>query len=65
MNIGHCYWVLGKIEQALDSYREAVRVSGNDLQWFRSAFLDDSRYLKNAGLKELDIVLMMDYVILG
>jgi len=64
LNMGHSYWVTGKIEQALESYREALRISSGDTRWFREAFLKDSRYLLKAGMEELDISLMMDYVLM-
>ena len=64
LNIAHCYWASGQIETALNAYREAVSRSGNDEAWFRDTFLKDKRYLKINGIDDLDIDLMMDYVLL-
>lgn len=65
LNIGHCHWISGNIEQALDVYREAVRISGRDEAWFKDAFTLDSKYLKKSGITDLDITLIIDYVLLG
>jgi len=64
LNIGHCYWASGQIERALNAYREAVNHSGNDEHWFRDSFLKDKKYLKFNNIDDLDIDLMMDYVLL-
>jgi tetratricopeptide (TPR) repeat protein len=64
LNIGHCYWALGLLEKALDSYREAIRLSGNDQNWFRQTFYNDSKYFKKSGISDLDVSLMVDYVLL-
>lgn len=64
LNLAHCYWLTGKIEPALDAYRKSLRKSGGNFQWFRDTFMQDSKYLKAAGLKDLDLVLMMDYVMI-
>ncbi len=65
LNIGHCYWASGQIERALDAYRKAVRHSGSDEIWFRDAFSKDGIHLKAVGFEDLDISLMMDYVLMG
>ncbi len=65
LNIGHCYWASGQIENALNAYREAVRYSGKDERWFRDSFIKDGKHLKSRGFGDLDINLMIDYVLLG
>ncbi|MGD2033796.1 MAG: tetratricopeptide repeat protein [Bacteroidales bacterium] len=65
LNIGHCYWASGKMDMALESYRKAVDLSGNDGSWFRNAFYHDSGYLRNTGVDDLDVALMIDYVLIG
>jgi len=61
---GHANWTSGNIEKALDAYRQAVIQSGNDEQWFREAFIRDSYVLHQKGFTELDISLMIDYVLI-
>jgi len=64
LNIGHCYWASGRLDLALESYREAVRLSGKDKSWFRQTFYSDSKYLKKTGISDLDVALLVDYVLL-
>ncbi|MBN1951047.1 MAG: tetratricopeptide repeat protein [Bacteroidales bacterium] len=64
LNLGHCFWASGNVEQALISYRTALRLSSGDKQWFRDVFSKDSKYLLATGKEELDIHLMADYVLL-
>lgn len=64
LNIGHSYWASGKISEALDAYREAVKTSGGDERWFRETFIKDSRYLKSKGIDDLDVMLMIDYILM-
>jgi len=64
LNVAHCYWVTGNLPHALEAYREALRLSAGNIQWFREAFIQDGRYLKDSGMDDLDISLMMDYVLL-
>jgi hypothetical protein len=44
--------------RALEAYREAVRISGNNKVWFRETFFSDSKYLKKTGITDLDTSLM-------
>lgn len=64
LNIGHCYWASGRLDLALESYRDAVRLSNNDKSWFREVFFNDSKYLRKTGISDLDVALMVDYVLL-
>jgi tetratricopeptide (TPR) repeat protein len=65
LNIGHCYWASGQLGKALESYREGVRLSGRDQNWFRETFSHDSKYLHKKGISDLDVALMIDYVLLA
>jgi len=65
MNIGHCYWLTNQLSKALDSYRESVKVSNFDIGWFREAFRNDSKYFIEKEFEELEISLMIDYVLIG
>ncbi len=64
LNIGHCYWAAGKMDMALESYRQAVSLSNNDETWFRETFHKDSKFLKKTGIDNLDVALMIDYVLI-
>jgi tetratricopeptide (TPR) repeat protein len=65
LNIGHCFWISNQIGKALESYRQSVILSDNDINWFREVFRKDSKYLIDKGIEELEINLMIDYVLLG
>jgi tetratricopeptide (TPR) repeat protein len=64
LNLGHCLWVKGDIQDAIGNYREAVKRSGGDTGWFSKAISSDTLYLKKFGIDALDISLMADYVII-
>ncbi len=65
LNIGHCYWAAGQMNKALESYKQSIRLSGNDEIWFRDAFQGDSKYLKKTGINDLDVALIIDYVLIS
>ncbi len=65
LNIGHCYWAAGKMDMALEAYRKAIRLSNNNEAWFREAFHNDRKYLKETGINDLDVALMIDYVLIA
>lgn len=65
LNIGHCYWAAGRMDMALESYRQAVQLSSFDHAWFREAFQNDMVYLRKCGIEILDIALMIDYVLIA
>jgi len=60
---GHANWSSGNIEKALEAYRQAVRQSGDE-KWFRDTFTRDKQILKLKGFSDLDINLMIDYVLI-
>jgi tetratricopeptide (TPR) repeat protein len=64
LNIGHSYWAAGDLTHALEAYRQAIINSGKDERWFRETFLRDSKYLKKTGIDDLDVMLMIDYVLM-
>jgi len=65
LNIGHVYWASGNADKALESYREALKKSERNETWFRDTLHKDSRYLKKSGIDDLDISLMIDYVLMA
>lgn len=64
LNLGHAYWVNGQLSEAIESYRMALKHSGNNTQWFTHSMLEDASHLKAGGIDELEIALMTDYLIL-
>lgn len=62
LNLGHCYWALGKLTEAIDSYRIALNLSGRDIKWFINSMTKDEIYLKSYGIENLDVILMADYI---
>lgn len=62
MNLGHIYWCQNEKQKAIQSYREAFKMSGSDIDWFSKVFFDDSKYLESHGINPIDVPLMIDYV---
>lgn len=62
LNLGHCYWAIGDLSNAIESYRTALKLSGNNYQWFISSMIKDEIYLNSYGVDNLDVVLMADYL---
>ncbi len=65
LNLGHCLWVQGKLEEAIQNYREAFKRSAGDVEWFTTAISSDSIYLKKHNIQEVDIALMADFITFG
>jgi tetratricopeptide (TPR) repeat protein len=64
LNIGHCYWMAGKMADALDAYRKALVKSNNNEKWFREAFYNDRKYLVQKNIDDFEVALMIDYILL-
>lgn len=64
LNLGHCYWVSGNLPEAMETYRLAIKLSGNNNQWFASSMQKDVIYLNGYGIDTLDVALMVDYLAL-
>ncbi len=64
LNLGHAYWAGAKLPEAIEQYRMALRFSLNDINWFKTAMNQDALYLKTYGIEELEVSLMIDYIIL-
>lgn len=62
MNLGHIYWCKNERQKAIENYRQSLRASGINIDWFARLFHDDSKYLEQHGIAPLDIPLMIDYV---
>ncbi|MBN2487209.1 MAG: tetratricopeptide repeat protein [Bacteroidales bacterium] len=62
LNLGHCYWSMGNLTAAIDSYRMALKLSGNNINWFTNAMYKDAIYLNSYQIEGLDVALMVDYL---
>lgn len=62
LNLGHIEWSLGNKKAAIESYRESVKKSDFDYQWFSRVFDEDKKYLLKNGIQSFDIILMPDYL---
>lgn len=65
MNLGHLYWCQDQKQKAIDNYRQSLKASGMDIEWFSKVLHDDSKYLSGYGVKMIDIPLMIDYISLS
>jgi len=62
LNLGHVEWCTGNKQQAISSYKEAIRRSGFDFNWFNNEYHNDSKYLIKHGIDKIDLPLMLDFV---
>jgi len=62
LNLGHVDWCIGNKKEAIKNYSEALKLSGNDYNWFSNEFWSDSQYLIKHGINPLDIPLMIDFI---
>ena len=60
LNAGHTEWVLQNMNAALEYYRKAVREEKGDWSKFYEQFEQDVPDLKNAGVEEEEIPLVLD-----
>ena len=60
LNAGHTEWVLQNMNAALGYYRKAVREEKGDWSKFYEQFEQDVPDLKNAGVEEEEIPLVLD-----
>ncbi|MGM9797218.1 MAG: tetratricopeptide repeat protein [Parabacteroides sp.] len=62
LNAGHTEWVLQQLKQAVHYYVEAVRCEQGQFGTFLEAFQQDIPDLKQAGIEDEEIPLMLDQV---
>lgn len=62
IHLGHVYWCTKNPQKAIQLYREAYRLLKNNDELFEATFDEDIKYLKNYGIKAVDIDLMKDYL---
>ncbi len=63
LNMGHVEWCTNNIEKAIDFYKEAYVLGKNDNDSFKQDFYEDSPFLIRHGVPELEIGLMLDYLL--
>ncbi|MBN2214636.1 MAG: tetratricopeptide repeat protein [Bacteroidales bacterium] len=62
LNMGHIEWCLGNKKAAIENYRQSVKESNDDYEWFSRILDEDKKYLIKNGIHQFDIVLMPDYL---
>ena len=62
LNLGHIEWSLGNKKAAIESYRQSIKKSNYDDEWFSRVFEEDKRHLLKNGIHPFDVILMMDYL---
>lgn len=62
LNAGHTEWALQQLKQAVHYYTEAVRCEQGQFGTFLEAFQQDIPDLKQAGIEDTEIPLMLDQV---
>ena len=62
LNAGHTEWALQQLKQAVHYYVEAVRCEQGQFGTFLEAFQQDIPDLKQAGIEDEEIPLMLDQV---
>jgi tetratricopeptide (TPR) repeat protein len=62
MNLGHIEWSLGNKKDAIESYRQSIKKSKHDYEWFTRVFEEDKKYLLKNGIHPFDTILMLDYL---
>ena len=62
VKLGHVVWCMGKKQQAIDYYKNALIKSAGDFKWLTRVFEQDKKYLLQHGIMEFDIPLMIEYL---
>lgn len=62
LNLAHVYWCLGSKAEAIKNYKQSLKESGNDKNWFGKTMKADGPYLTKYGIPGFDIALMEDYI---
>jgi len=63
LNMGHVEWCMNNTENATGFYKEAYSLSKYDNKKFKQDFYEDKPYLIKHGVPELEIGLMLDYLL--
>lgn len=62
MNLGHVYWSKGDKQTAIEFYRQSLKKSNMNYEWFSKYMFEDERHLLKYKIPKFDIPLMMDYL---
>ena len=62
LNLGHVEWCLGNKAEAINNYKEALKASQFNFDWFTAEYLTDSKHLIKNGIEQIDIPLMLDFI---
>jgi len=63
LNMGHVEWCLNNTEKAVEFYKEAYSLGARDNLKFKQNFYEDKPYLIKHGVPELEIGLMLDFLL--
>ncbi len=63
LNMGHVEWCMNNTENATGFYKEAYSLSKYNNKKFKQDFYEDKPYLIKHGVPELEIGLMLDYLL--
>lgn len=63
LNMGHVEWCTNNLEKAIGFYKNAYLLSKNDNDSFKQDFYEDTPFLIQHGVPELEIGLMIDYLL--
>jgi len=63
LNMGHVEWCTNNTESAIKFYKKAYSLGKNDNKSFKQDFSEDIPYLIGHGVPELEIGLMIDYLL--
>ena len=64
LNMGHVEWCTNNTKKATEFYTKAYSLGNNDSKSFKQDFIEDTPYLIRHGVPELEIGLMIDYILL-
>lgn len=63
LNMGHVEWCTNNTKKSVEFYKKAYALGKNDKKSFKQDFFEDKPYLIRHGVPELEIALMIDYVL--
>ncbi len=63
LNMGHVEWCINKTENAIEFYKKAYSLGDKNNERFKQDFYEDKPYLIKHGVPELEIGLMLDYLL--
>jgi len=62
MNLAHVEWCMGNKSEAINYYKEALKASQYNFEWFTTEYLFDSKHLIKNNIDAMDIPLMLDFI---